>query len=63
LGESNRSERELRRIAVGRKAWLFLGSDDRAVSVGNLLGLVALARLHRLDPKTYLRDLFSVLPH
>jgi transposase len=61
--ENNRSERELRRIAVGRKAWLFVGSDGHAVSAGNLLGLVASARLHRLDPEAYLRDLFRVLPH
>ena len=27
---NNNSERELRRIATGRKAWLFVGSDDRS---------------------------------
>jgi transposase len=59
--ENNRSERELRRIAIGRKAWLFVGSDDHAVSAGNLFTLIASARLHRLDPETYLRDLIRVL--
>ena len=59
---NNESERELRRIAIGRKAWLFVGSDDHAQAAGNLLSLVASARLHRLDPETYLRDLFRVLP-
>ena len=52
----------LRRIAVGRKAWLFVGSDDHAQAAGNLLTLIASARLHRLDPEAYLRDLFRVLP-
>lgn len=61
--DNNRSERELRRIAVGRKAWLFLGSDDHGQAAGNLLTLIASARLHRLDPEVYLRDLFRVLPH
>jgi hypothetical protein len=61
--DNNASERELRRIAVGRKAWLFVGSDDHAQAAGNLLTLVASARLHRLDPEVYLRDLFRVLPH
>jgi hypothetical protein len=60
--DNNRSERELRRIAVGRKAWLFVGSDDHAQAAGNLLSLVASARLHGLDPEVYLRDLFRVLP-
>jgi len=61
--ENNRSERELRKIAVGRKAWLFVGSDDHAVSAGNLFTLIASARLHRLDPETYLRDLIRVLAY
>ena len=61
--ENNRSERELRRIAVGRKAWMFVGSDDHAESAGHLLSLIASARLHRLDPEGYLRDLFRVLAH
>ena len=61
--DNNASERELRRIAVGRKAWLFVGSDDHAHAAGNLLTLIASARLHRLDPEAYLRDLFRVLPH
>jgi transposase len=61
--DNNHSERELRRIAVGRKAWLFVGSDDHAVSTGHLFSLIASARLHRLDPEEYLRDLFRVLGH
>jgi hypothetical protein len=59
---NNHSERQLRRVAVGRKAWLFVGSDDHAQAAGNLLSLIASARLHDLDPEAYLRDLFRVLP-
>ena len=62
--ENNRSERALRgSIAIGRKAWLFVGSDDHAQSAGNLFSLVASCQLHGLDPETYLRDLFRVLAH
>ena len=61
--DNNRSERALRRIAVGRKAWLFVGSDDHGESAGNLFTLIASARLHRLDPEAYVRDLFRVLAH
>jgi transposase len=61
--DNNGSERQLRRIAVGRKAWLFVGSDDHAAAAGHLLSLIASARLHSLDPETYLRELIRVLPH
>jgi transposase len=61
--DNNASERELRRIAVGRKNWLFVGSDDHAQAAGNLLALIASARLHGLDPEAYLRDVFRVLPY
>jgi len=59
--DNNHSEGELRRIATGRKAWLFVGSDEHGTSAGHLFSLIASARLHRLDPEEYLRDLFRVL--
>jgi transposase len=61
--ENNRSERELRRLAVGRKGWLFVGSDEHAASAGHLFALIASARLHKLDPESYLRDVVRVLAH
>lgn len=61
--DNNRSERELRRIAVGRKAWLFVGSDDHGTATGHLFSMIASARLHDLDPETYLREVIRVLPH
>jgi transposase len=61
--ENNRSERQLRRIAVGRKGWLFVGSDEHGEAAGHIFSLIASARLHRLDPEGYLRDLFRVLAH
>lgn len=61
--DNNESERNLRTIAVGRKAWLFVGSDDHGVATGNILSLIASARLHGLDPEQYLRDIIRVLCH
>ena len=60
--DNNASERALRKIAVGRKAWLFIGSDDHAQAAGNLMTLIASARLHGLDPEVYLRHVFRVFP-
>lgn len=61
--DNNGSERALRRVAVGRKAWLFVGSDDHAQAAANLFSLIASCKLHHLDPEAYLRDLFRVLVH
>jgi hypothetical protein len=62
--DNNRSESALRgSIATGRKAWLFVGSDDHAQSAGHLFSLIASCKLHGLDPEAYLRDLFRVLAH
>lgn len=61
--DNNASERALRRVAIGRKNWLFVGSDDHAQTTANLLSIVASAKLHDLDPEEYLRDIFRVLPH
>lgn len=63
LLDNNRSERALRKIAVGRKSWLFVGSDDHAEHAGHLFTLIASARLHNLDPETYLRDILRVLAY
>lgn len=61
--DNNASERALRRVAIGRKNWLFVGSDDHAQTTANLLSMIASAKLHDLDPEEYLRDIFRVLPH
>jgi hypothetical protein len=61
--DKNHSERAIRPIPVGRNAWLFVASGDHAQSAGNILSLVASARLHALDSEAYLRDILRVLPH
>jgi transposase len=59
---SNGAERALKSVALGRRAWLFCGSDDHAKSTAALFSLVASARLHRLDPEEYLRCLIRLVP-
>jgi transposase len=60
---NNHSERALRQIAVGRRNWLFFGSDVHATAAANLFSLIASCQLHGHDPETYLRDLIRVLPY
>jgi len=59
--DNNASERALRQIAVGRKAWLFVGSDDHAQAAANIFSVVASCKLHGLDPELYLRDVLRLL--
>lgn len=61
--ENNASERELRCIATGRKAWLFMGSDDHAQAAANIFSLVASCRLHDLDVESYLTDIIRLMPY
>jgi transposase len=59
---NNDSERALRREVVGRKNWLFCGNDDAAEVNASFVTLLASAQLHALEPSSYLRDLFCLLP-
>jgi len=61
--DNNHSERALRKVAIGRKNWLFVGSDDHAQTAANIFTAIASAKLHLIDPEDYLRDIFRVLPH
>ena len=59
---NNISERQLRRQAVGRKNWLFLGSNDGAEVNTTFATLIASCHMHGLEPEAYLRELLCVLP-
>jgi transposase len=59
--DNNESERNIKLVALGRKAWLFVGSDDHGSATAHILSMIASARLHNLDPEQYLRDVIRVL--
>lgn len=57
--DNNAAERESRAVALGRKNWLFAGSDaggDRAAAMYSLIGS---AKLNGLDPQAYLRHVIE----
>jgi transposase len=60
--DNNAVERELRSIALGRKNWLFCGSDRGGQAAAVHFSLIASCRRHDLDPFVYLRDIFIELP-
>jgi transposase len=59
---NNVSERELRREAVGRKNWIFVGSDDGGAVNAVFTSLLASCRLHDVEPWSYMRDILCLLP-
>ncbi|MDI3292157.1 IS66 family transposase [Polyangium sp. 15x6] len=60
--DNNGSELELRRQAVGRKNWLFVGSDEGAEWNTIAVSLIASCELHGIEPWAYLRDVLILLP-
>ena len=55
--DNNVSERTLRHQAIGRKNWLFLGSEQAGPRAAVLFTILAGAKRHRIEPWTYLREL------
>ena len=58
---NNTAERALRAIALGRKNYLFAGSDAGGERAAALYSLIGTAKLNGLDPESYLRDVLSRL--
>jgi transposase len=57
--DNNAAERALKRVAIGRKNWLFAGSDEAGTSHARLWTLIASAERHGLDPQAYLRSVLA----
>ena len=53
---NNAAERALRDIAIGRKAWLFAGSDRGGERAAAIYSLIVTARLNDVDPRAWLAD-------
>jgi|SRR5688572_22747391 transposase len=53
--DNNAAERAIRPIAIGRKNWLFAGSDKGGERAAGILSLIETAKLNDIDPEAYLR--------
>jgi transposase len=60
--DNNISERNLRRQAIGRRNWIFVGSADGARTNATFVTLLASCQMHDLEPWAYLRDLLCLAP-
>ena len=60
--DNNAAERAMKRVALGRKNWLFAGNDYAGGTAARLYSLVASAERHGLDPQRYLTSVLAQLP-
>jgi transposase len=59
--DNNISERTLRVAAIGRKNWLFFGSDRGGETAATCLSILASAKRHLIEPFAYVRALLVAL--
>jgi Transposase and inactivated derivatives len=60
--DNNAAERALRAVCLGKKNYIFFGSDHGGERGALLYGLIGTCRLNGIDPEGYLRYILSVLP-
>lgn len=54
--DNNAAERALRKVAVGRKNWMFFGNERGGRTAAIIYSLIATCQEHGVDPRVYLRD-------
>jgi transposase len=57
--DNNAAERSLRAVVLGRKNYLFAGSDAGGERAAAIYGLIGTAKLNGLNPEAYLREVLS----
>jgi transposase len=56
---NNAAERGLRGVALGRRAWLFCGSDRGGHRTAMMYSLIVTAKMNDVDPQTWLADVLT----
>lgn len=59
---NNAVENSIRPLALGRRNWLFVGSQAAGERAANIMSLIESAKLNGHDPWAYLKDVFERLP-
>src|SRR5438309_1178002 len=60
---NNAAERALRGFALGRKSWLFAGSERGADRAATMATLIMTAKLNDIDPLAWLADVLGRIAH
>ncbi|TDE32802.1 IS66 family transposase [Antarcticimicrobium sediminis] len=59
---NNAAERALRGVALGRKSWLFVGSERGGDRAAFMYSLIVTAKMNDVDPQAWLADVLARLP-
>lgn len=57
--DNNAAERSIRGIALGRKNYLFAGSDKGGNRAAAIYSLIETCKLNAIDPEAYIRDILT----
>lgn len=57
--DNNIAERAMRPLGIGRKNWLFAGSDKGGERIANILTIIETVKLHGHNPEVYLADVLT----
>lgn len=60
---NNAAERALRGVALGRKSWLFAGSERGGDRAAFMYSLIVTAKMNDIDPQAWLADVLARLPN
>jgi transposase len=60
--DNNAAERAVKPFAIGRKNWMFFGSDRGGRTLAILASFTATCELLKINPWTWLRDALTKLP-
>ena len=59
--DNNAAERAVRSIAIGRKNWLFAGSDNGGNTAAGIYSLIETAKMNNINPQQYLQKVLEVI--
>ena len=59
--DNNLAEHEMKRVAIGKKNWYFLGSDSAGKHAAVLLSITSTCKRHGINPAEYIKDVLQTL--
>ncbi len=60
--DNNAAERAMRPLCIGRKNWMFAGSERGAENATTIMTIIEMAKANDLNPQAYIADLLNRLP-